>query len=72
MRFTLLVLLLTGCAHLSPHPNYPIAGPAVAAELEEHCFPIVGDERQILCPATAEWLGRLHKLKNQLNPDYHP
>ncbi len=54
------LLFLQGCEQESYDacPSYPIAGNAVADELEANCAD---------CEATWEWLGRVAKLKEQLD-----
>ncbi len=66
------MLLLTGCLSgcaleksdpvyvESNLPEYPVAGPDVAKELERVCLP--ADK----CPALWEWFGRVDKLADQL------
>jgi hypothetical protein len=65
-----LMLCLIGCRAVpyNAAPPYPIAGPKVAEELRKHCFPKTGDTGETinLCPATAEWLARIDKLKDQI------
>lgn len=66
---TALPLFLTGCGTAISEPParvvsntcpaWPVAGPAVAAELVAKLPPAVA-------PATWEWLGRLSKLRDQL------
>jgi hypothetical protein len=55
---------LIGCARENYKPiiipPYPIAGPAVAAELEEMC------KNKNKCKAIFEWLNRLAVFKDQL------
>ena len=54
------LLFLQGCGQTNYDacPPYPIAGSAVADELEANCAD---------CEATWEWLGRVAKLKEQLD-----
>lgn len=49
-------------------PPWPKAGPAVADELEKHCFPKAPDSGELmnLCPSTARWLDRLARFRDQL------
>lgn len=69
-----LTISLLACAQVKTDPlvqkppPYPLAGPAVADELQKHCFPKLEDSHKTLnlCPATAEWLARLDKLHDQL------
>lgn len=59
-----LSLCLAGCAARSSDPAvpvWPVAGPAVAAELERACAP------QVACPALWDWIARLDVLKRQLD-----
>jgi len=66
---TALPLFLTACGAatfdppppvvLDTCPSWPVAGPAVAAELETKLPPAAA-------PATWEWLARLSKLRDQL------
>lgn len=58
-----LTLFLAGCARtISDCPPYPVAGPAVAGELEKVCY--VKD--QAVCPHLFSWLDRVGKLRDQL------
>ncbi len=63
----ILALSLTACGGVvsEPAPSicqpWPIAGPAVAAELERVCLP------EARCPATWAWLKRLDLLERQLS-----
>lgn len=52
------VICLNSCAQVSSDycPIYPVAGEKVAAELEQ-----AGD-----LPATWEWIGRIDKLRREL------
>ena len=75
---SLLIASLTACAGqrietpvpCPKPPPYPVAGPKVATELRQHCFPKTSDTHEtiMLCPATAEWLARIDKLRDQLAP----
>ena len=57
-RLLSIILCLSSCAPVSSDycPVYPVAGVAVAEELEQ-----AGD-----LPATWEWIGRIDKLRREL------
>lgn len=46
-----------------PPAAYPVAGPAVASEINDVCRP------REKCSAFFEWLGRIAKLAEQLQPE---
>ncbi len=54
-------LCLSSCAgeNYKPCPVYPLAGPSVAAELQQFS----AEE----CPALWEWIGRINKLRQELD-----
>lgn len=57
-----LTIFLSGCARtISSCPPYPVAGPAVGAEIKKVCNPVSD------CPRLFEWLDRIGKLKDQLD-----
>ena len=60
--FICCILLLTSCKTVisSSCPPYPVAGKAVAKEIETVC--VKGK-----CPHITEWLNRIKKLKSQLD-----
>lgn len=56
----LLPILLTGCGTtIYSAPAWPVAGPAVASDLEKCCLP---PEKY---PALWEWLARVDKYKQK-------
>ncbi len=65
------MLCLTGCLETtrsakSNPPAFTRPAPAVRAELEPLCWPLVDGIRQNRCPMTYEWFTRLMKLEAQL------
>lgn len=54
-----------------PCTPMPKAGPAVADELQKHCFPVTDDSHQVMnmCPAVGRYLAQLEKFKTKLDID---
>ncbi|MDR2902186.1 MAG: hypothetical protein LBU87_03670 [Lactobacillales bacterium] len=61
VRMLIAINCLAACtpANYNICPHYPVAGPGVAAELEKASFEAF--------PKTWEWIGRIDKLRQELD-----
>lgn len=65
LPLTAWTILLIGCTmmQIAPASNLSFPPPTAAVEKELRAVCISQDTHENYCPATFEWLGRLHKLE---------